>query len=530
VSEEDLPEGWVECTMGDIADVVGGGTPKASDPANFAARGHPWITPADLSGYRDVYIRRGSRDLSDEGLRTSSAKLVPTGTVLMSSRAPIGYLAVASNPIATNQGFRSFICKPGIHPEFVYYWLMYSRDLIEEMGSGSTFTEVSGSRCKEIPFRFPPFSEQKRIAAKVEELLARVNAARERLARVPAVLKRFRQAVLAAACDGRLTEDWRLTTGNTREWRSAALPEIGDARLGKMLDKAKNVGRAKPYLRNINVRWFGFDLSNVQQLKVTDREIEELTVRLEDVLICEGGEPGRCAVWRGPTDAYVYQKALHRVRVKNGLLPDWLCYSVKDAADSGRLSGLFTGSTIKHLTGVALDHFELELPPIEEQREIVCRVEALFKVAGAIEGRVAAATARAEKLTQAILAKAFRGELVPTEAELARRAGRTYEPASAPLERIRAESAMADTKADRSPRRPEELLDGESPGLGEEDLYGLSVARRGRRTASERSGSVDREEMVRLSSGEPDRKGRLSTPLFAGHRHHRRRKRATCHR
>jgi type I restriction enzyme, S subunit len=209
MSNDELPEGWASCLMGDIAEVVGGGTPRSTDPANFTANGIPWITPADLSGFTDVWIERGERCLTKAGYDSCSARLVPPGTVLMSSRAPIGYFAIAANELCTNQGFKSFVLPPEFDSQFVYYWLRSIRDEIEHMGSGSTFLEVSGSRCREIPLIIAPLAEQKRIVAKVEQLLARVNAARERLVRVPAILKRFRQSVLAAACSGRLSEIWR---------------------------------------------------------------------------------------------------------------------------------------------------------------------------------------------------------------------------------------------------------------------------------------------------------------------------------
>ena len=205
----ETPEGWQIALLGQIAQIVGGGTPKTSNSSNFSEGEYPWITPADLSGFNEMYISRGRRSLSKQGLKTSSALLMPKGTVLMSSRAPIGYLAIAANELCTNQGFKSFICSTGVTPEHVFFWLKLITPFLENMGSGSTFLEISGSRARKIPILLAPTSEQKRIITKVEELLARVNTAKERLNKVPKILKRFRQAVLAAACSGRLTEDWR---------------------------------------------------------------------------------------------------------------------------------------------------------------------------------------------------------------------------------------------------------------------------------------------------------------------------------
>src|SRR5262249_2742172 len=140
----------------------------------------------------------------------------------------------------------------------------------------------------------------------------------------------------------------------------------------------------------------------------------------------------------------VYQKALHRVRVGPALTPEWLCYSLKDAADSGRLTDLFTGTTIKHLTGVALGQFEFLLPPLREQHEIIRRCEALFAYADRLEARYTAARAQVEHLTPALLAKAFRGELVPQDPN--------DEPASVLLERIRISRAATGEKPPRKVR------------------------------------------------------------------------------
>jgi type I restriction enzyme S subunit len=157
--ELEPPEGWASAMIGEVADVVGGGTPKTSEADNFAADGYPWITPADLSGFEGIYIQRGKRGLTGKGLRSSSATLMPKGAVLMSSRAPIGYVAIAANPISTNQGFKSFVLSPGLIPEFCFFWLKFLRPHLEQMGSGSTFLEISGSRAREIPILLAPTEE-----------------------------------------------------------------------------------------------------------------------------------------------------------------------------------------------------------------------------------------------------------------------------------------------------------------------------------------------------------------------------------
>lgn len=166
-----LPEGWLWSRLGEIGAIFGGGTPKSSNPTYFSANGIPWVTPADLYNFKQKYIKRGRRDISDAGLKNSSAQLLPKGSILFSSRAPIGYVAIAANSIATNQGFKS--CYPYCLSmnEFIYYFLMQAAEEIDRNASGTTFREVSGKDVSLIFIPLPPLAEQQEIVARVERLL-----------------------------------------------------------------------------------------------------------------------------------------------------------------------------------------------------------------------------------------------------------------------------------------------------------------------------------------------------------------------
>jgi type I restriction enzyme, S subunit len=200
----DIPPSWVWTSTGEVADVVGGGTPRTDEPENFEHGEVPWVTPADLSGYTGKLIERGARNITQRGLATSGARLMPKGSVLFSSRAPIGYVAVAANPISTNQGFKSFVLPSGISPDYVYYYLKAAKDLAVALASGTTFLEISGAKAKQIALPLAPEGEQSRIVAEIENQFTRLDAAVTALKRVQANLKRYRAAVLKAACEGRL--------------------------------------------------------------------------------------------------------------------------------------------------------------------------------------------------------------------------------------------------------------------------------------------------------------------------------------
>ena len=146
---------WTLGTVSDLGAVVGGSTPSKSKPEYYTEDGIAWITPKDLSINKAKFISHGENDITGLGLKNSSASIMPEGTVLFSSRAPIGYIAIASGEVTTNQGFKSVVPKPEIGTAYVYYFLKHNLPVIEGMASGSTFKEVSGSTMKNVPAVIP---------------------------------------------------------------------------------------------------------------------------------------------------------------------------------------------------------------------------------------------------------------------------------------------------------------------------------------------------------------------------------------
>ena len=157
---------WKECTIADLGEVVGGATPSTRKPENYENGDIAWITPKDLSTFNGRFIFRGERNITEIGLKSCSTRLLPPNTVLFSSRAPIGYVAIAAKEMCTNQGFKSVIPNADTDYMFLYYLLKYNRDSIENMGSGTTFKEVSGNTMNSIKVRVPvDKEEQRRIGA-----------------------------------------------------------------------------------------------------------------------------------------------------------------------------------------------------------------------------------------------------------------------------------------------------------------------------------------------------------------------------
>lgn len=155
---------WKIGTISDLGTVIGGSTPAKSKPEYYTERGIAWITPKDLSVNKSKFVARGENDITELGLKNSSASIMPRGTVLFSSRAPIGYIAIAAGEVTTNQGFKSVVPNPEIGTPFIYHFLKANLPIIEGMASGSTFKEVSGGTMKIVPALIPD-----------EETLAKFN-------------------------------------------------------------------------------------------------------------------------------------------------------------------------------------------------------------------------------------------------------------------------------------------------------------------------------------------------------------------
>lgn len=247
----------------------------------------------------------------------------------------------------------------------------------------------------------PPLPIQHQIVSRIESLFAELDKAAEHLRTARQQLKTYKQAVL---------NHW--LNNEDGKWETVKLGEVADMCLGKMLDKNKNKGTYQPYLRNVNVRWGSFDLDDLLEMKFEESEQDRYGIQIGDLIMCEGGEPGRCAIWNADVPNMKIQKALHRIRVKDVVYNKFLYSLFSLYALNGYLEKYFTGTTIKHLTGQSLKSIEIPLPPLSDQQRIVDEIETRLSQAEAAEARIAESLQKTEALRQSILKKAFSGELV----------------------------------------------------------------------------------------------------------------------
>lgn len=319
---------------------------------------------------------------------------------------------------------RTYILQPYIEHSYLYYllfhiqsnWVKYNIDKM----FGSAIPYIRLGNVQNYMVALPPLAEQERIVAKIEELMPMVEEygkSEEQLTKLNTKFPdKLRKSILQQAVQGKLTErdpadepaselikriktekEALIKSGKIKKekllpaitdkekpfdipdtWEWVRLAEISEMCLGKMLDKTKNKGVLHPYLRNVNVRWGAFDLTDILQMKFENDEEEKYSVKYGDLVVCEGGEPGRCAVWSDKDSTFRIQKALHRIRFSSCVDPFFGYRVFEYYACNGYFSKRFSGETIKHLPGAVLANIAFPLPPLAEQKRIVKRVEELL--------------------------------------------------------------------------------------------------------------------------------------------------------
>ncbi|MXW15308.1 MAG: hypothetical protein F4120_09455 [Rhodothermaceae bacterium] len=371
---------WREVSIGEIADIIGGGTPSTKDPENFNGS-VPWLTPKDLSGTHERYIRRGERNLSQKGLESSSAKLLPENSVLLSTRAPIGYVALAKNPIATNQGFRNLIARDDVVPEFLYYWLKSNTQELERHSSGSVFQELSGSALRDISIKLAPLSEQRSIIHVLGslddkiELNGRMNTTLEAMARalfkswfvdfdpvrakmggrdtgLPKHIADLFPGQLVKSEIGEIPKGWDVTTLG----KISLKPQYGFTASAKLDQIGPKFLRITDINKSSWINW-----SQVPYCKVSDDEFSKYHLRIGDVLIARMADPGHGVLVEEEMDA-VFASDLIRFQPLKSLHRHFLQYWIRSEPYWQLVRSRAAGTTRKSLNARVLSSFMLTMP------------------------------------------------------------------------------------------------------------------------------------------------------------------------
>lgn len=432
ISEEEkpfeLPEGWEWVTLATIGEIVGGGTPKSDNPQYWAKNGIKWLTPADLYGLKGKYISSGARDISPTGLSNSSARLMPKGSVLFSSRAPIGYVAIADAELSTNQGFKS--CVPYIKDsaEYIYYFLMASAKKIDAEASGTTFKEVSGAIVSKILFPLPPLSEQLKIVSRANELMSLCDQLEQHTLTSLDAHQQLVETLLTTLTDSQnadeLAENWARISDHfdtlfTTEASIDALKQtiLQLAVMGKLVQSSDVVEykKLKTFLsfgpRNgfspeesknntrIKVLKLGatsYGELNIQESKFVDIDIDNnshLYINEGDILIQRGNSAnfvGCNVLVKENHKNIIYPDLMMKIRTNEDLLPEyasiWLSSPLARGFMWDRMTG--TSGTMPKISKKVVEEIPIIVPSIATQQKCIAFVNLAIKICSDLKIRL----------------------------------------------------------------------------------------------------------------------------------------------
>ena len=404
-----LPQGWRWAQLGDVCEIIGGTTPSTLVP-DYWGGDINWVTPSDLGKLESSEIQASSRKITRKALEETKLQILPVGTVVLSSRAPIGHLGIARIPFCTNQGCKSFIPSPEIETDYLYHSLKFYVPDFERLGSGATFKEISKTKLNKFEIPLPPLSEQKRVVADLSKKMAAVERARaanlERIEAIRALPAAFLREIFSFS-DGELPQGWR--------W--VLLSEICSFIRGVNFKKSAvsyiPVTGYLPILRAGNI---GVKLNTKDDLIwiPRDRISKEQLLRIGDIVVCmSSGSPsvvGKTAPlqkeWAGSIGAFC-----GIIRTKDIQHSQYLSLWFRSPNYLKWRDMQARGANIQNLRASEFENISIPLPPLSEQKRIVAD---LNKKMAAVEKARDAAEAESEAthaLPAAFLREAFSGAL-----------------------------------------------------------------------------------------------------------------------
>lgn len=404
MEERELPAGWEWKKLGNIGKIYSGSTPSTSDPENFNGE-IPWITPADLSRFNDIYIKRGKRNISKNGLSSSSIQILPVNTVLFSSRAPVGYVALAANPLTTNQGFKNLVLTEGYDPKYIYYFLRSHKSEIERFASGTTFLEISAARFAKIRILIPPLPVQRQIAA----ILEQIESVRRLRSESDSLTQQLLQSVFF-----RFFGD---PVRNEKGWPIKGIQEL--AANSRNAIKAGPFGSSlkKEYYTEIGYRIYGQEQVIRDDLKYGDyyisqeryEQLIQYRVQAGDVLISLVGSYGKISIVPEGFEPGIINPRLMKITLDKEIVsPVYFKYLMQSREIISQLQNLSHGGTMDIINVGILKQLKIPVPPLELQEQfsiVVEQVNELRRLQGGSNRDI-------ESLANTLTSKAFVGELV----------------------------------------------------------------------------------------------------------------------
>jgi len=429
------PDGWNEATLASACRVVSGATPKTGVAENWGDD-VAWLTPADMSRDRSQVLRGGARGLSLRGYESCSAQIVPAGSVVVSSRAPVGYVAIAGAPLATSQGCKTAVLPDHLDSRYVYWFMVHARPDLEKRASGTTFKEISAKEFGRTVLVYPPLDEQRRIVDILEDHLSHLDAAdlaiQQSLARLDGLDEQIVLRSLLPFEHGYSPDNVDAVAAGAlvplrAGWRWSSLSDVASV-VGGVAKDAKRQDDPSfvevPYLRVANVQRTHLVLESVTTIRTSAKKAAELRLLPGDVLMNEGGDRDKLArgwVWSGEIQDCIHQNHVFRARPERRVVhPEWLAWSANTV---GSRWAARHGKQSVNLASISLStirRMPVPLAPLEEQALRLQQITESLDGTSALRQSLRLASDHSASLRRSLLAAAFSGQLTGRSSDLER--------------------------------------------------------------------------------------------------------------
>ena len=395
-----MKKGWQTKTLGETCEVVNGGTPKTGVPEYWDSQ-HRWITPAEMGKRLSPYVSETERMISDLGLRNSSAQMLPPHSVILSSRAPIGHLVINTELMATNQGCKGLIPRSHLQHKFLYYYLSSIVDLLNSLGTGATFKELSGGKLKEVTVPVPPLAEQQRIVGLLDEAFeglatAKANA-EQNLQNARALFESHLQSVFTQRGPG---------------WVEHTLGDLIEIQNGYAFKSTDYTDAGYFVIRISNVQDGEITLANPRFIKLADKKLERFILNDGDILISLTGNIGRVGIIQEDQLPAVLNQRVARITVKDQSADrDFLFRFLLSRTFRESLQEAGHGAAQQNVSTKEIEAVRLSLPNKKEQRRIVEEFDNFAEETQRIARLYERKHAALEALKKSLLHQTFTGEL-----------------------------------------------------------------------------------------------------------------------
>ena len=397
-----IPESWKWVQLKSIGQIIGGGTPKTS-VADYWNGDISWITPADLGKNTSKWILKGAKSITQKGLDESSAKLMPEGSVVYSSRAPIGHIAIAAHELCTNQGCKSFAPDTQfITTEWAYYMLIARTRDIQSRASGTTFKEISGKGIGETWVSLPPQAEQKRIVTRLEKVFAEIARAEKAYEELQTLAGVLRGQILQEAIQGKLVPQLaeegvveqigvapdEVPFEIPESWKWCHMKGITQKIHYGFTASAANAGNAK-LLRITDIQDGRVNWDTVPFCDVPEKKLASCKLGESDIVIARtGGTIGKSFLLTDVSDVAVFASYLIRlIPCAEVVNPKYLMVFLNSPEYWKQLKAMSQGTGQPNVNAKSLSTLLLPLPPLDEQARIVAKVEELLKHVDALSAK-----------------------------------------------------------------------------------------------------------------------------------------------